>query len=42
MSFPSTRQSIVAAIASDRHEVRRSAYDRLVTAYWKPVFKYVA
>jgi RNA polymerase sigma factor (sigma-70 family) len=41
MSFPSTRQSIVAAIASDRHEVRRSAYDRLVTAYWKPVFKYV-
>jgi DNA-directed RNA polymerase specialized sigma24 family protein len=41
MSFPSTRQSIVAAIASDRHDVRRSAYDRLVTAYWKPVFKYV-
>ena len=41
MSFPSTRQSIVAAIGSERHEVRRSAYDRLVTAYWKPVFKYV-
>ena len=41
MSFPSTRQSIVAAIGSDHGEVRRSAYDRLVTAYWKPVFKYV-
>jgi DNA-directed RNA polymerase specialized sigma24 family protein len=41
MSFPSTRQSIVAAIASDHREVRRSAYERLVTAYWKPVFKYV-
>jgi RNA polymerase sigma factor (sigma-70 family) len=41
MSFPSTRQSIVAAFASGQPEVRRSAYDRLVTAYWKPVFKYV-
>jgi RNA polymerase sigma factor (sigma-70 family) len=41
MPFPSTRRSIVAAFASTRHEVRRSAYDRLVIAYWKPVFKYV-
>jgi RNA polymerase sigma factor (sigma-70 family) len=41
MPFPSTRHSIVAAIASGLHEERRSAYDRLVAAYWKPVFKYV-
>ena len=39
--FPATRHSIVAAIRSDRAEVRRSAFEALVTAYWKPVFKYV-
>jgi RNA polymerase sigma factor (sigma-70 family) len=41
MAFPSTRHSIVAAIRSERSDVRRSAFDTLVTAYWKPVFKYV-
>jgi len=41
MSFPATRHSIVAAIRSDRSDVRRSAFDTLVTGYWKPVFKYV-
>jgi RNA polymerase sigma factor (sigma-70 family) len=41
MAFPATRHSIVAAIRSERAEVRRSAFDTLVTAYWKPVFKYV-
>src|SRR5262249_49112965 len=40
-SFPATRHSIVAAIRSDRTEVRRSAFDALVRAYWKAVFKYV-
>jgi RNA polymerase sigma factor (sigma-70 family) len=39
--FPVTRHSIVAAIRSDQPEVRRSAFDTLVGAYWKPVFKYV-
>jgi RNA polymerase sigma factor (sigma-70 family) len=39
--FPVTRHSIVAAIRSGQPEVRRSAFDTLVTAYWKPVFKYV-
>lgn len=39
--FPATRHSIVAAIRSERTEVRRSAFDALVHAYWKPVFKYV-
>jgi RNA polymerase sigma factor (sigma-70 family) len=40
-AFPVTRHSIVAAIRSDQAEVRRSAFDALVGAYWKPVFKYV-
>src|SRR4051812_1730242 len=40
-AFPVTRHSIVAAIRSDHSEVRRSAFDALVGAYWKPVFKYV-
>ncbi len=40
-SFPQTRYSIVTAAASDRPEVRRAAFDTLVTVYWKPVFKYV-
>jgi hypothetical protein len=31
----------VTASASDNADVRRSAFDTLVTAYWKPVFKYV-
>jgi len=39
--FPVTRHSIVAAIRSDRTEVRRAAFDALTNAYWKPVFKYV-
>src|SRR5206468_1851571 len=30
-----------AAIRSARSDLRRSAFDTLVTAYWKPVFKYV-
>jgi DNA-directed RNA polymerase specialized sigma24 family protein len=41
MSFPATRHSIVAAMKSARPEVRRSAFDTLAGAYWKPVFKYV-
>ena len=40
-AFPVTRHSIVAAIRSRRPDVRRAAFDALVTAYWKPVFKYV-
>jgi RNA polymerase sigma factor (sigma-70 family) len=39
--FPQTRHSIVADLRSDRAELRRSAYELLVAAYWKPVFKYV-
>jgi RNA polymerase sigma factor (sigma-70 family) len=40
-AFPLTRHSIVAAMRSPRPGDRRSAFDALVTAYWKPVFKYV-
>jgi RNA polymerase sigma factor (sigma-70 family) len=39
--FPQTRHSLVSDLRSDRAEVRRAAYDALVAAYWKPVFKYV-
>jgi DNA-directed RNA polymerase specialized sigma24 family protein len=39
--FPVTRHSIVASIRSAQADVRRSAFDALVGAYWKPVFKYV-
>ena len=39
--FPATRHSVVAAIRSDRADERRSAFDALADAYWKPVFKYV-
>jgi RNA polymerase sigma factor (sigma-70 family) len=40
-AFPATRHSIVAAMRSPRADERRSAFDTLVTAYWKPVFKYL-
>jgi len=39
--FPSTRHSVLAAIRSDDGDVRRVAFDALVAAYWKPVFKYL-
>src|SRR3954453_9362898 len=39
--FPATRYSIVTAIRSARPDDRRAAFDTLVSAYWKPVFKYV-
>jgi RNA polymerase sigma factor (sigma-70 family) len=39
--FPQTRHSIVADLRSDRLEVRQAAFDALVAAYWKPIFKYV-
>src|SRR6195256_2770046 len=40
-AFSANRPSLVAAIPRDRMDERRSAFDTLVTAYWKPVFKYV-
>jgi RNA polymerase sigma factor (sigma-70 family) len=40
-SFPVTRYSVVSAMRSASDDVRRSAFDTLVSAYWKPVFKYL-
>jgi RNA polymerase sigma factor (sigma-70 family) len=40
-SFPATRHSVVAGLASTDHETRRIAFDALVSAYWRPVYKYV-
>jgi len=40
-SFPATRHSVVAGIASPDLQTRRVAFDALVSAYWRPVYKYV-
>jgi RNA polymerase sigma factor (sigma-70 family) len=40
-SFPATRHSVVAGISSTDRDVRRIAFDALVAAYWRPVYKYV-
>jgi len=40
-SFPATRHSVVAGISSSDDETRRVAFDALVSAYWRPVYKYV-
>jgi RNA polymerase sigma factor (sigma-70 family) len=39
--FPVTRHSVVADVRSESGDVRRSAFDALVSGYWKPVFKYI-
>jgi DNA-directed RNA polymerase specialized sigma24 family protein len=39
-NFPTTRRSTVARIASVDGEERRRAWETLVSAYWKPVYKY--
>jgi len=39
--FPLTRHSVVAAVKSENAEVRRVAWEALVAAYWKPVYKHL-
>ncbi len=39
--FPLTHHSVVAAVRSDDAEQRKIAWERLVEAYWKPVYKYL-
>jgi len=39
--FPSTRRSLLLAVASEEPTVRQRAFDSLVSAYWKPVYKYI-
>ena len=40
-AFPPTRHSVIAGIASSDHQLRRVAFDALISAYWRPVYKYV-
>lgn len=39
--FPLTRLSVVVAARSADSDERRRAYDALIAAYWKPVYKYL-
>jgi RNA polymerase sigma factor (sigma-70 family) len=41
VSFPATRLSVVARTRSADEETRRLAFDTLIEAYWKPVYKYL-
>jgi RNA polymerase sigma factor (sigma-70 family) len=38
--FPTTRRSVVLALASDDAEERTRAFDTLVALYWRPLYKY--
>lgn len=40
MGFPLTRNSLIAGVRSTDRELRQRAFAALVTAYWKPVYKY--
>lgn len=39
--FPQTRHSVLIAAKNDNAAVREQAFDELVAAYWKPVYKYI-
>jgi len=39
--FPSTHWSLIEGTRSPHAEERRRALDTLITAYWKPVYKYI-
>jgi RNA polymerase sigma factor (sigma-70 family) len=39
--FPSTHWSLIEGARSDQPDQRRRALDTLITAYWKPVYKYI-
>jgi RNA polymerase sigma factor (sigma-70 family) len=40
-AFPATRASLVRAAGSADASVRKQALETLITAYWKPVYKYL-
>jgi RNA polymerase sigma factor (sigma-70 family) len=40
-AFPATHNSAVRAIASPDSSTRSRGYERLIAAYWKPVYKYI-
>ena len=39
-AFPATRHSVIVAARSADHDVWARAYETIVAAYWKPVYKY--
>jgi RNA polymerase sigma factor (sigma-70 family) len=39
--FPATHGSVVLATADPDPQLRRQAFEALVAAYWKPVYKYI-
>lgn len=39
--FPATRVSIIEKARSDDGQVRRRAFEMLIAAYWKPIYKYI-
>jgi RNA polymerase sigma factor (sigma-70 family) len=41
LGFPATRHSIIEGARSLDPEERRQAYERVVQAYWKPVYAYL-
>lgn len=38
--FPTTRRSVIVALASGDADERTRAFDTLVACYWKPLYKY--
>ena len=38
--FPTTRRSVILALASDDASERERAFDALVAIYWRPLYKY--
>ncbi|RPI26834.1 MAG: sigma-70 family RNA polymerase sigma factor [Acidobacteria bacterium] len=40
-AFPATGLSLLVRAADENPSARRAALDRLISAYWKPVYKYV-
>jgi RNA polymerase sigma factor (sigma-70 family) len=39
--FPLTHKSVIARIGSDDEAVRGQAFESIIAAYWKPVYKYI-
>src|SRR5262245_3836693 len=39
--FPQTRRSVIAGLGSPEGAVRALAYERIITAYWKPSYKHL-
>ena len=39
--FPLTQMSAIVAVASADEQVRSHAFESIITAYWRPVYKYI-